>query len=78
MLYVQAGVGIVADSVPDNEWTETQNKARGGDGARGAGRGVASVAANGKDKPSGFAVKYLASMQTGDHYGTSTAYTRHR
>ena len=35
---VQAGAGIVADSVPDNEWTETQNKAladraRGGDAA---------------------------------------------
>ena len=28
MLYVQAGAGIVADSVPDNEWMETQNKAR--------------------------------------------------
>ena len=27
-LYVQAGAGIVADSVPLNEWTETQNKAR--------------------------------------------------
>jgi anthranilate synthase component 1 len=27
-LYVQAGAGIVADSVPDSEWTETQNKAR--------------------------------------------------
>jgi anthranilate synthase component 1 len=27
-LYVQAGAGIVADSVPQNEWTETQNKAR--------------------------------------------------
>jgi anthranilate synthase component 1 len=27
-LYVQAGAGIVADSVPHNEWTETQNKAR--------------------------------------------------
>jgi len=27
-LYVQAGAGIVADSVADNEWTETQNKAR--------------------------------------------------
>ena len=26
--YVQAGAGIVADSVPDSEWTETQNKAR--------------------------------------------------
>ena len=28
MLYVQAGAGIVADSVPDNEWKETLNKAR--------------------------------------------------
>jgi anthranilate synthase component 1 len=27
-LYVQAGGGIVADSVPQNEWQETQNKAR--------------------------------------------------
>ena len=27
-LYVQAGAGIVADSVPDLEWMETQNKAR--------------------------------------------------
>jgi anthranilate synthase component 1 len=27
-LYVQAGAGIVADSVPQNEWQETQNKAR--------------------------------------------------
>ena len=27
-LYVQAGAGIVADSVPASEWTETQNKAR--------------------------------------------------
>lgn len=27
-LYVQAGAGIVADSVPDNEWQETLNKAR--------------------------------------------------
>ncbi len=27
-LYVQAGAGIVADSVPANEWMETQNKAR--------------------------------------------------
>jgi anthranilate synthase component 1 len=27
-LYVQAGAGIVADSNPDSEWTETQNKAR--------------------------------------------------
>ena len=28
MLHVQAGAGIVADSVPENEWVETQNKAR--------------------------------------------------
>ena len=28
MLYVQAGAGIVADSIPDNEWVETQNKAK--------------------------------------------------
>lgn len=27
-LYVQAGAGIVADSVPQNEWEETQNKAK--------------------------------------------------
>ena len=27
-LYVQAGAGIVADSVPEAEWTETRNKAR--------------------------------------------------
>jgi anthranilate synthase component 1 len=27
--YVQAGAGIVADSVPTNEWHETLNKARG-------------------------------------------------
>ncbi len=27
-LYVQAGAGIVADSVPESEWTETRNKAR--------------------------------------------------
>jgi anthranilate synthase component 1 len=27
-LYMQAGAGIVADSVPDSEWMETQNKAR--------------------------------------------------
>jgi anthranilate synthase component 1 len=27
-LYVQAGAGIVADSIPANEWTETRNKAR--------------------------------------------------
>jgi len=27
-LYVQAGAGIVADSIPANEWVETQNKAR--------------------------------------------------
>ena len=28
ILYVQAGAGIVADSVPENEWVETQNKAK--------------------------------------------------
>jgi anthranilate synthase component 1 len=28
MLYVQAGAGIVADSIPHSEWVETQNKAR--------------------------------------------------
>jgi anthranilate synthase component 1 len=28
MLYSQAGAGIVADSVPQSEWVETQNKAR--------------------------------------------------
>lgn len=28
MLYVQAGAGIVADSVPESEWQETQNKAQ--------------------------------------------------
>jgi anthranilate synthase component 1 len=27
-LYVQAAAGIVADSIPENEWRETQNKAR--------------------------------------------------
>jgi anthranilate synthase component 1 len=27
--YIQAGAGIVADSVPENEWNETLNKARG-------------------------------------------------
>jgi anthranilate synthase component 1 len=27
-LHVQAAAGIVADSIPDNEWRETQNKAR--------------------------------------------------
>ncbi|SFW27084.1 anthranilate synthase component I [Nitrosovibrio sp. Nv17] len=27
-LYVQAGAGIVADSIPESEWIETQNKAR--------------------------------------------------
>jgi anthranilate synthase component I len=28
ILYVQSGAGIVADSVPQSEWQETQNKAR--------------------------------------------------
>jgi len=27
-LYVQAAAGVVADSVPENEWQETENKAR--------------------------------------------------
>ncbi|MDB4807173.1 chorismate-binding protein, partial [Pseudomonadales bacterium] len=27
-LYVQAGGGVVADSVPELEWEETMNKAR--------------------------------------------------
>ncbi|MEO7464037.1 MAG: chorismate-binding protein, partial [Nitrosospira sp.] len=27
-LHVQAGAGIVADSVPKSEWIETQNKAK--------------------------------------------------
>jgi anthranilate synthase component 1 len=27
-LHVQAGAGIVADSVPESEWEETMNKAR--------------------------------------------------
>jgi anthranilate synthase component 1 len=27
--YVQAGAGIVADSVPKEEWNETLNKAKG-------------------------------------------------
>ena len=29
VLYVQAAAGIVADSIPKNEWEETQSKARG-------------------------------------------------
>jgi anthranilate synthase component I len=28
-VYLQAGAGLVADSVPENEWNETLNKARG-------------------------------------------------
>ncbi|NDF04767.1 MAG: anthranilate synthase component I, partial [Betaproteobacteria bacterium] len=27
-LFVQAGAGIVADSVPESEWQETETKAR--------------------------------------------------
>jgi anthranilate synthase component 1 len=27
-LYVQAAAGIVADSIPEMEWQETENKAR--------------------------------------------------
>ena len=39
MLYAQAGAGIGARAVPDNEWTETQNKARAGLRAAGEGLG---------------------------------------
>jgi anthranilate synthase component 1 len=28
MLHIQAGAGVVADSVPDLEWQETMNKGR--------------------------------------------------
>ena len=28
MLYVQAAAGVVADSIPENEWLETEHKAR--------------------------------------------------
>jgi len=28
LMHVQAGAGVVADSVPEMEWLETQNKAR--------------------------------------------------
>jgi anthranilate synthase component 1 len=28
VLYVQAAAGIVADSIPENEWRETEAKAR--------------------------------------------------
>ena len=28
VIHVQAGAGIVADSDPDTEWIETQNKAK--------------------------------------------------
>jgi anthranilate synthase component 1 len=28
MLYIQAGAGIVYDSIPENEWAETMNKGR--------------------------------------------------
>ena len=27
-LYVQAGCGVVADSIPENEWEETMNKGK--------------------------------------------------
>jgi len=29
MIHMQAGAGIVADSVPEKEFEETENKARG-------------------------------------------------
>jgi anthranilate synthase component 1 len=28
MIYVQAGAGLVVDSVPENEWQESMNKAK--------------------------------------------------
>ena len=42
-LYIQAGAGIVADSVPRSEWNETMNKAR-------AVFRAASLAARGLDR----------------------------
>jgi anthranilate synthase component I len=42
-LYIQAGAGIVADSVPRSEWNETMNKAR-------AVFRAASMAARGLDR----------------------------
>ncbi|HVT29059.1 MAG TPA: chorismate-binding protein, partial [Lacipirellulaceae bacterium] len=48
--YIQAGAGIVADSVPEHEYEETLNKARGLLKAieitqhRGGGKGVTSAA----------------------------------
>jgi anthranilate synthase component 1 len=41
-MHVQAGAGIVADSVPENEWRETQAKAS-------AVLRAAEIAANGLD-----------------------------
>ncbi len=38
MLHVQAGGGVVADSEPDAEWQETQNKAQGAAARCGNGR----------------------------------------
>jgi anthranilate synthase component 1 len=43
-LHVQAAAGIVADSIPDNEWRETQNKAR-------AVLAAAELAQRGVDQP---------------------------
>jgi anthranilate synthase component 1 len=45
-LYIQAGAGIVADSVPRNEWDETMNKGR-------AVFRAAALAARGLDRPEG-------------------------
>jgi len=28
VLHIQAGAGVVADSIPQNEWDETMNKGR--------------------------------------------------
>jgi anthranilate synthase component 1 len=43
-MHVQAGAGIVADSVPENEWQETRAKAR-------AVLRAAEIAANGMERP---------------------------
>jgi anthranilate synthase component 1 len=37
MLHVQAGAGVVADSVPELEWEETMNKGAGFDACSGNG-----------------------------------------
>lgn len=49
--YVQAGAGIVADSVPEMEYQETRNKARGMMKALALARHYAAARAGGADKP---------------------------